>query len=77
MMVYAASSEQPPLGRSFEELLDDERPIYEAFTSKEFVDQLIKFLSLEENKGKDHFHEKNFVLFKVCFMEMHFYAIVF
>ena len=31
----------------------------------EFVKKLIGYLSLEENKGKDKFHSKYFVFFKV------------
>ena len=65
MTRYAVSEEQPPLGRSLEVLPDDEKPIYEAFHNEEYVSTLIKYLSLEENKGKDRFHSKFFVLFKV------------
>lgn len=65
-MVYAPMSEQPPLGRKLEELPVDEQPIYEAFTNQEFIEVLIRFFTLEENKGKDRFHEKLFSLFKVC-----------
>ena len=65
-MIYAPMSDQPPLGRKLEELAADEQPLYEAFTNKEFVDVVIKFMTLEENKGKDRFHEKLFSLFKVC-----------
>lgn len=65
MYAYAPSKDQPKLDRSLEELPDNEVPIYKFFTTQESVDKLIKFLSLEENKGKDKFRSKNFTLFKV------------
>ena len=65
MNVYATSAEQPKLGRSVDELSEYEKPIYELFTQEQFVDKFIKFLTLEENKGKDKFHHKHFILFKV------------
>eukprot|EP00118_Oscarella_pearsei_P016564 m.158850 g.158850 ORF g.158850 m.158850 type:complete len:1318 (+) comp38755_c1_seq1:297-4250(+) len=42
-----------------------ERVICEAFTSQDFVDKLIEFLSLEDRKGKDKFDQKRFQMFKV------------
>jgi hypothetical protein len=65
MFAYAPLSEQPVLGRKLQELPDDEKPIYEMFTNPEYVETLIKYISLEENKGKDRFNAKYFVLFKV------------
>ena len=66
MLKYSAAELQPPLGRTYEQLAEQEKPIYENFTNPEFVQKLIGFLSLEENKGKDKFHSKHFTLFKVC-----------
>lgn len=65
MLKYAPSEEQPPLGRTMDSLPEDERIVYEQFTNVQFIETLIKFLTLEENKGKDRFHAKFFVLFKV------------
>jgi hypothetical protein len=65
MQTYTSFELQPHLGRVLDELPDDEKPIFEKFTNAEFVDSLIKLLSLEENKGKDRFHAKFFILFKV------------
>jgi len=65
MLKYAPSADQPPLGRTSDSLPEDERIIYERFTNVQFIETLIKFLSLEEDKGKDRFHAKFFVLFKV------------
>ena len=42
-----------------------ERAVYDAFMSPEFVDQLVSFLSLEENKGRDKYSTSRFSMFKV------------
>jgi len=65
MLKYAAVAEQPAQGRTRDQLMEDERPIYDRFTDPQFIETLIKLLSLEENKGKDRFHAKYFTLFKV------------
>ncbi|XP_071961962.1 proteasome activator complex subunit 4-like [Antedon mediterranea] len=65
--VYAPMSEQPKLGRSIEELSPGELAIYTAFSDADFVERLIRFLSLEERKGKDKFQSKRFTLFKGLF----------
>jgi len=67
MLKYATVEDQPVQGRARNQLLDDERPIYDKFMDAQFVETLIKLLSLEENKGKDRFHAKYFTLFKVHF----------
>jgi len=67
MLKYAAVEDQPVQGRTRNQLMDDERPIFDKFTDCQFVETLIKLLSLEENKGKDRFHAKHFTLFKVHF----------
>jgi len=68
MLKYAAVEDQPVQGRTRDQLCDDEQPIFDKFTSNEFVETLVKFLTLEENKGKDRFHSKHFMLFKVHFL---------
>lgn len=65
MLKYAPISEQPPIGGTKESLPEDERILYERFTDVQYIETLIKLLSLEENKGKDRFHTKYFFLFKV------------
>ncbi len=65
MKVYQPSAEQPNLDRALEELPDEEKPIFELFSQAQFIEKLIKYLSLEEQKGKDRFHSKHFTLFKV------------
>uniref|UniRef100_A0A8D2NT94 Proteasome activator subunit 4 n=1 Tax=Zosterops lateralis melanops TaxID=1220523 RepID=A0A8D2NT94_ZOSLA len=41
--------------------------IYDHFSDPKFVEQLIKFLSLEDRKGKDKFNPRRFCLFKGLF----------
>ena len=65
MLKYAAVEYQPVQGRVRDQLMADERPIYDKFTDPEFIETLVTLLSLEENKGKDRFHAKHFRLFKV------------
>ena len=65
MLKYAAVEDQPVQGRTRDQLSDDERPIFDNFTDAQFIETLVKLLTLEENKGKDRFHAKHFTLFKV------------
>ncbi|XP_053568667.1 proteasome activator complex subunit 4 [Bombina bombina] len=67
MLVYASADEQPKLGRTREEMSEAEQILYDYFTDEKFVDQLIKFLSLEDRKGKDKFNPRRFCLFKGLF----------
>lgn len=46
-------------------LFQAEQIIYDHFSDPKFVEQLIKFLSLEDRKGKDKFNPRRFCLFKV------------
>lgn len=46
-------------------LLQAEQIIYDHFSDPKFIEQLIKFLSLEDRKGKDKFNPRRFCLFKV------------
>lgn len=45
--------------------LQEEIPIFEAFSDESFVGDFLKSLSFEEKKGEDKFHTTNFSLFKV------------
>ena len=65
MVKYASVEDQPAQGRTRDQLCEDERPIFDKFTEPQFIETLVKFLTLEENKGKDRFHAKHFTLFKV------------
>lgn len=65
LIAYQPLSVQPKLGRTRAELSDCERPIYDAFNNSSFVNQFIKYISLEEHKGKESFHPKYFTFFKV------------
>jgi proteasome activator subunit 4 len=67
--VYAASGEQPVLDRRCEELTAAEQEVDLFFSDLNNIDRLIKFLALEEKKGKDKFNCFRFLMFKVrqCF----------
>ncbi|XP_039595074.1 proteasome activator complex subunit 4A isoform X2 [Polypterus senegalus] len=67
LLVYAPPEEQPKLSRKREELTEGEQIIYEHFSDKKFIEQMIKFLSLEDRKGKDKFNPRRFCLFKGLF----------
>ncbi|XP_062464948.1 proteasome activator complex subunit 4 isoform X1 [Pezoporus occidentalis] len=67
MTVYAPAEHQPKLGRRRDELTEAEQIIYDHFSDPKFVEQLIKFLSLEDRKGKDKFNPRRFCLFKGLF----------
>ncbi|NXE38917.1 PSME4 protein, partial [Ptilorrhoa leucosticta] len=67
MTVYAPAEQQPKLGRRRDELTEAEQIIYDHFSDPKFVEQLIKFLSLEDRKGKDKFNPRRFCLFKGLF----------
>ena len=71
MNVYAPISEQPPLGRTVDAMSPQERFIYQHFSQAEFVKKFFRFLSQEENKGKDKFHPKVFTLFKVSCRQLY------
>ncbi|RZF34164.1 hypothetical protein LSTR_LSTR003574 [Laodelphax striatellus] len=64
---YAPASKQPPLDRSYESLSKSEKEVHDFFSKSENVDKLIRFLSMEEKKGKDKFNGFHFSLFKNLF----------
>ena len=45
--------------------LQEEKPVYDAFSQEEFMSKFISFLSLEDRKGKEKFNVHRFVLFNV------------
>ena len=65
MYKYSPLEEQPKLGRTLDELKEEEKPIYEKFVNNEFIEKFISYLVLEEHKGKDKFNSRHFTLFKV------------
>ncbi|XP_067680549.1 proteasome activator complex subunit 4-like [Haliotis asinina] len=67
MLVYAPYDKQPKPELSRSEMNEAAQCIYDSFSSKEFVEKLISFLSLEELKGRDKFRTKYLVLFKGLF----------
>ncbi|XP_065305913.2 proteasome activator complex subunit 4A-like [Dermacentor albipictus] len=66
-LVYAPEDQQPSLDCTIEEMMPSEADIFKAFTSETFVEQLSKYLSLEERKGHDRFDAKRFYMFKGLF----------
>ncbi|KAJ8385476.1 hypothetical protein AAFF_G00185720 [Aldrovandia affinis] len=67
LMLYAPLEEQPKQGMTREEMTEREQIIYDYFSDPVFIEQLIKFLSLEDRKGKDKFSPRRFCLFKGLF----------
>jgi proteasome activator subunit 4 len=63
--VYAPSGEQPVLDRRHEDLTAAEKEVDLFFSDQNNIDRLIKFLALEEKKGKDKFNCYRFIMFKV------------
>jgi proteasome activator subunit 4 len=73
MTAYAPYDQQPSVERTRDQLTESEAVIYDAFSSTEFVDKLIGFLSMEERKGRDKYNWNRFVMFKVqyCTVLLH------
>ncbi|XP_069787517.1 proteasome activator complex subunit 4-like isoform X1 [Narcine bancroftii] len=67
MLVYAPVDQQPKLGRSKEEMSEAEQVVYDYFSDPQFIEKLVKFLSLEDRKGRDKFNPRRFCLFKGLF----------
>lgn len=66
MKVNGLSSDQPPLDRTRDQMSPGEQEVDFFFSDAEKVSKLIKFLSLEDKKGRDKFHALHFYMFKVC-----------
>ncbi|XP_006004010.1 proteasome activator complex subunit 4 isoform X2 [Latimeria chalumnae] len=66
LLVYAPVEKQPKF-KSRDELSEAEQAIYDCFSDPKFLDKLIKFMSLEDRKGKDRFSPRRFCLFKGLF----------
>lgn len=67
LLTYASADKQPLLGRTRDQLSEEERHIYDSFSQEEFTSKFINFLSLEDRKGKDKFNLHRFMLFKGLF----------
>ncbi|OXU20844.1 hypothetical protein TSAR_014413 [Trichomalopsis sarcophagae] len=65
--VYAPISQQPDLDIQNRQLDADEREIHEFFSNEQNIDKLLKFLTLEEKKGKDKFDYSRYLMFKGLF----------
>lgn len=67
VQIYAPTDEQPNIDRSFDELTTQEKEIDVFFSNQTNVDSIVRFLSLEEKKGKDKFNGYRFIMFKVSY----------
>ena len=67
LKTYLAFEKQPKLDRIKDELSASEKPIFECFTDKAFINQLIFYLSLENEKEKDKFDDKRMDMFRGLF----------
>lgn len=64
---YAPSCEQQTPSKKIHSLNDTEKEIYDFFVNESNVDELIKYLSMEEKKGQDQFNAYRFLIFKNLF----------
>nr|CAB3265251.1 proteasome activator complex subunit 4B [Phallusia mammillata] len=67
LKTYAPFDKQPKLNRSLAELDDDEVEVQNYFMDPEFVEKLIEYFCLENEKGKDKFDSKRMDLFRGLF----------
>lgn len=67
LKVYSASCEQPSAAKRMDDLTEHEKEIYSFFSDSNNVDSLVKYLAMEEKKGKDQFNVHRFLVFKVSF----------
>ncbi|CAG9839520.1 unnamed protein product [Diabrotica balteata] len=65
--LYDPPSTQQTAAKRLDDLTEIEKDIYTFFNNKENIEKLIKFLSLEEKKGRDHFNAYRFLAFKNLF----------
>ncbi|XP_056636067.1 proteasome activator complex subunit 4-like [Diorhabda sublineata] len=65
--VYDSSSKQETAAKRLNNLTEIEKDILEFYTNEENLEKLIKFLSLEERKGRDQFNAYRFFAFKNLF----------
>lgn len=67
MKVYTPYSDQPTAAKRMNSLTEQEKEIYEFFSDNENLEKLIRYLSMEEKKGKDQFNVYRFLMFKTLF----------
>lgn len=65
LTVYAPSSEQPNFDKN--SLSDQEREVEKFFLDEQNVEKFIKYLSLEDKKGRDRFSTGRLLVFKGLF----------
>lgn len=69
--VYASSGQQPPIDRKLEDMSSQEQEVETFFCDASNIDRLIKYLSMEEKKGRDKFNVYRFIMFKVSYFKYH------
>ena len=74
-MVYGPDRMQPKLDRSLEEMTKEEQEIFKFLYDEKNMEKLITFLSLEENKGKDKFDSRRFLMWKGIFRNFGYNAL--
>ncbi|XP_060526500.1 proteasome activator complex subunit 4-like [Cylas formicarius] len=67
MKVYAPPSQQKSAASRMEMLSQCEKELYGFFSDASSVDQLVKYLSMEDRKGQDQFNAYRFLAFKNLF----------
>lgn len=67
MKVYDRYQNQPTPAKRMDKLTDQEKEIFNFFSDKEKFKQLIRYLSMEEKKGRDQFNLYRFLIFKTLF----------
>lgn len=67
MKVYDHYINQPTAAKRMDNLTQQEKEILEFFSNKQNLKQLIRYLSMEEKKGKDQFNVYRFLMFKTLF----------
>lgn len=75
MLVYGPDDMQPKLDRKIEEMPVHEQEVFKFLHDEKNLEKLIKFLSLEENKGKDKFDSRRFLMWKGIFRNFGYSAL--
>lgn len=67
MKVYDHYKNQLTAAKRMDNLTPQEKEIFEFFSNKDYLKQLVRYLSMEEKKGRDQFNVYRFLMFKTLF----------
>lgn len=67
LKVYDHYTNQPTAAKRMDELTPQEKEIFDFFSNKDNLKQLVRYLSMEEKKGRDQFNCYRFLMFKTLF----------